>query len=1155
MYSKLYLFKDRRFLPMFIVQFCGCLNDSIIKNALIILVTFKLTSILGLSSQLLVLLANALFIVPFILFASLAGQISDKYEKSLLVKVIKILEIAIVLAAVYGFLYNNLVILFLCVGAMGIHSTFFSPIKYSVLPDHLEKQELLGANGFVEAGTFVSILIGTMIGGLYNSDCNIVIFAAVIISLVGAISSFFLPKSKNVNQDIKINLNIYRETVNIIKYSYSRKYLYLSILGISWFWFIGGAILAQIPSLTKDTLGADESVANLFLATFSVGVGLGAFSCGKILKNEITTKYLFISAIALSFFSTDLSFATRISAISDEPDQLKNIVIFLSKKNNWRILIDLFCFSTIAGIYVVPLYAIMQYFSPSAHRSIVIAANNLMNSIFIAVSTFMLLILFHFDCSIPLVILLISLLNLVVAIYIYKLVPENEIVPFGVLNSICKFVFNLLYRVEVRGIENFHKAGDRSVIVANHISYIDPGLLAVYLPSNLIFAIDATIAQSFWVKPILKIVRTLPIDSNNPMAIKSLINIVKENKKIVIFPEGRITVTGSLMKVYEGPGMIADRADATILPVRIDGAQYTHFSKLKNKLRIKLFPKIYITILPPVKITPSINIDSKLRRKYFGQALYDIMTNMMFESSNYKISLFESLIDAAQVHGYAKIIIQDANENRLTYRELIYKSFLLSTLKSQELVDEQYVGCMLPNIVQSIEVIYSILAMAKTAVMINFTEHPDVIISDCKLAGIKTIYTSKKLIELNNLHQLINEISNTKIKISYIEDQYNSSMIWPKFMAFINSYCSQYKLKNKVNSKESAIIFFNQKEGLKRKAIVYSHQNIQASRYQISAKFAFGSHDIAFNTLPLFHGLGLMSLMLTSLNGIKTYLYHSPSHYRAIPEIIYYISATIIFGTNSLLHNYAKYAHPYDFHSLRYVFSAGKLRKETRDKWLNKYSIKILEGYGSTELAPIIAVNTPMQERPGTVGRLLPKIEYCIKPITGIALAKDGGKLYIKGPNIACGHIVSGKPGIVELVSDLALGEGWYDTGDIVASDEEGYITVQGKEQHLVAVDGQLIFAHSIENTAYDLDHTCINIAIILKNNQNVIKLLLFTDGKIINQQSWQNFVAEQNLPSFYLDITVVNVQNVPILAMGKIDYKKIKHLAQDCINQQQASD
>ncbi|MGI4775976.1 MAG: MFS transporter, partial [Janthinobacterium lividum] len=595
MHSKLYLFKDKRFLPIFIVQFCGCLNDSIIKNALIILVTFKLANILGTSSQFLVLLANALFILPFVLFASLAGQIADKYEKSLLVKIIKISEIAIVLFAAYGFLCNNLIILFSCVALMGVHSTFFGPIKYSVLPDHLKKQELLGANGFVEAGTFISILIGTIIGGFHNSNSNIVIFSSILISFIGAISSFFLPKSISASQGVKINFNIYRETASIIRYSYSKKQIYLSILGISWFWFIGAAILAQIPSLTKDILGADENVANLFLATFSVGVGLGSFGCSKILQNEITTKYLFISAIALSVFSIDLFFASSISAINYEPEQLKNILIFLSKKNNWRIVIDLFCFSAIAGIYVVPLYAIMQYFSSPAHRSRVIAANNLINSIFMAASTLMLSLLFHFNYSMPLAILLVSALNLIVAVYIYRLVPENEIIPFKFLATICKFIFNIVYKVEIKGIENFHAAGDRSVVIANHVSYIDPALLAVYLPSNLIFAIDTTIARSFWVKPVLKIVKTLPIDTNNPMAIKSLINIVKKNKKIVIFPEGRISVTGSLMKVYEGPGMIADRSDATILPIRIEGPQYTHFSKLKRKLRIKLFPKIFIT--------------------------------------------------------------------------------------------------------------------------------------------------------------------------------------------------------------------------------------------------------------------------------------------------------------------------------------------------------------------------------------------------------------------------------------------------------------------------------------------------------------------------------------------------------------------------------
>ena len=250
------------------------------------------------------MLANVLFIAPFVLFASLAGQIADRYERTIIVKIIKSTEIGIILLSAYGFYNVNLVILFVALTLMGIHSTFFGPIKYSVLPDQLKKQELLGANGYIEAGTFMSIMLGTIIGGFYNFESELVIGFAFGVSFIGFISSFFMPASGNTNPNIKINLNIIKENINIVRYAYSKNKVYLAILGISWFWFIGAAILAQIPLLARDTLGADESVANLFLVVFSVGVGVGGFGCNRILANNITTKYVFISAIGISIFES-----------------------------------------------------------------------------------------------------------------------------------------------------------------------------------------------------------------------------------------------------------------------------------------------------------------------------------------------------------------------------------------------------------------------------------------------------------------------------------------------------------------------------------------------------------------------------------------------------------------------------------------------------------------------------------------------------------------------------------------------------------------------------------------------------------------------------------------------------------------------------------
>ncbi|WP_410521679.1 acyl-[ACP]--phospholipid O-acyltransferase [Candidatus Tisiphia endosymbiont of Psammoecus bipunctatus] len=1198
--NRLYLFRDTRFLPIFIVQCCGCLNDSLLKNALIILITYKLSSQLVESTQLLVLAANTVFVLPFVIFASIAGQVADRYERSTIVKIIKLFELSIVLFATYGFFDNSLVILFLSIFLMGIHSTFFGPIKYSVLPDHLYRNELLGANGFVEAGTFISILVGTIIGGYYTISGNLIITILIIIAIVGVIASYFMPKSNNSNCEIKINLNLFRESIEMIKYAQAKKQVYLAILGISWFWFISAAILAQIPSLAKNTFGADENVANLFLATFSIGVGVGSFWCSKIFGNEITTKYVFVSAIGISIFGIDLFFASRISAVHYEPEQLKSIFVFLSKKHNWRIIIDLFFISAIAGLYIVPLFAVLQYFSSSAHRSRIIAINNFINALFMAGSTVILSLLFYWEYSIPSVILFISLLNIVVAYYIYQLIPEVKIVPFAVNRAILKFLFDCMYRVEVKGIENFYKAGKRSVIIANHISYIDPALLATYLPEEMTFAINTTIAKALWVRPFLKMAKTLPVDPTNAMAIKTLIREVQKDKKIAIFPEGRISITGSLMKIYEGPGMIAEKSDATILPVRIDGTQFTHFSKLKNILKTRIFPKITITILPPVKFPSKPNIDNREKRKYIGQALYDIMADMMFESSDYQNTIFQSLIETAKAYGFNKKIIQDIDDKSVTYRQLILGSFTLANLIKQDTEVADYVGLMLPNMVETMVTFYAMQACCRRPVMIDYMSEVSNIVASCKTTSVKMVYTSKQFVEKAGLQEVVAKILADNIKIIYLEDLTQRIGLYLKIKAIIASFFPQSYYNNICSSyddNDPSVVVFTSGISATAKAVVLSHRNLQANRCQLLAKVHFSPDDFAFMALPLFHCFGLSGTIMMTLNAIPVFLYSSSLHYRSIPEVIYDIGATIMFGTDIFLYGYAVYAHPYDFYSIRYVFaSSEKLRKDTRELWLDKFGIRIFEGYGTSETSPIISCNTPMHYRAGSVGRLMPKIEYYIRPIHNRPLAEfasaeefkettelrtvaysnvfeeqstdstnklpaevefqkrsnrsigiEGiGQLFIKGPNIMLGYMHSNNPGIIHPTSSEELGLGWYDTGDIVKIDEDGYLTLLGHIQQFVTIE-EVMSLILIEDLANMIDVDSKHVAICPDDDNKDKQIFLLTTSQTINSEKFIEIMHKNSIDSNQKNIPVIiPVKEIPILPIGKVNYRQITKMLEN---------
>ena len=382
---------------------------------------------------------------------------------------------------------------------------------------------------------------------------------------------------------MKLNPNIIAETYNLVKHSAGNRSVFLSILGISWFWLFGATFLAQFPTFAKDVIGGNEQIVTLFLTVFSVGIAVGSLFCNKLLKGEVSAKYVPFGALGLSLFTYDLFTASN--GITPTGTTLIGLSQFITSPDKIRILIDLFLISVSGGLYIVPLYTILQSESSDTHRARNVASNNIVNALFMVVSAVGTIAMLKLGFSIPDVFLTIGILNFFVALYVCKLLPEAPTKLFF------RLLFKICFRVEVRGEENLEDLGPKAVIVINHVSFLDGILLAAFLPGRPTFAIDTFIAKKWWVQPFLSVVDAYPIDPTNPMATKTMINVVKSGKRCVIFPEGRITVTGGMMKIYEGPGMIADHADAPLLPVNIEGAQYTPFSRLKGKVRQRWFPK------------------------------------------------------------------------------------------------------------------------------------------------------------------------------------------------------------------------------------------------------------------------------------------------------------------------------------------------------------------------------------------------------------------------------------------------------------------------------------------------------------------------------------------------------------------------------------
>jgi acyl-[acyl-carrier-protein]-phospholipid O-acyltransferase/long-chain-fatty-acid--[acyl-carrier-protein] ligase len=1133
------LFQTRRFLPLFLTQFLGAFNDNIFKNAMVVLIAWKLASAAGMNAQIMITVAAGIFILPFFVFSATAGLLADKYDKTRLIRHIKLAEIVIMSLGAIGFYSGSVYMLMTVLFLMGIQSTFFGPIKYGILPDQLQDDELMGGNALVSAGTFLAILAGTILGTeAVLSDHGVTVISTVVIAVaaLGWLASQFIPATRPAQPDLQVNFNFVTETWKILSHAAGQRDVFLCIMGISWFWLVGATFLAQLPIFTKDVLGATVQVLTLLLTTFSVGIAIGSLLCNRLLKGEVHATFVPLGALGISVFTIDLFFATS-HPLASATGELMAVGTFLGTFAGWRVVIDLLLVAISGGIFIVPLYALVQQRSEDAHRARNIASNNVMNALFMVISALGTVFMLKMGFTIPQVFLTMAILNAAVAVYITKLLPG------AMVKALIAWLLDICYRVEVIDLENYHKAGDRVLIVANHQSFLDAPLIAAYVPDKLTFAINTHIAEQRFIRFFLSLAETFSIDPTNPFSMRSLVAHVKENRRLVIFPEGRITVTGSLMKVYEGPGMIADKADATILPVRIEGAQYTPFSRLKGNVRTRWFPKITVRFMPPVKLHIPEEIKGRKRRHYAGNMLYDIMSNMVFESSNYHTTLFSSLLDARKIHGGKHIVFEDIQRQPVGYDKLVIGSFILGKKLIRDTEPGECVGVLLPNMVATAVTFFGLQAFHRVPAMLNFSTGPRNVVLACETARIKVVYTSRRFVETAKLTEMIDAIEKSGVKVAYLEDLRNSISIFDKLLGFARSRMAgiYYYFANKSRDPDApcVVLFTSGTEGAP-KGVVLSHTNLQANRFQVSSRIDFGPSDIVLNALPMFHSFGLTcGTLLPVLSGLRTFLYPSPLHYRIVPELAYDTNATIMFGTDTFLAGYARYAHPYDFYCMRYVFAgAEKVKDETRRVWSERFGLRVFEGYGATETAPALTMNTPMHNRPGAVGRLLPGIDHRLEPMPGIA---EGGRLFVSGPNIMAGYLRHENPGVLEPPPDR-----WYDTGDIVTVDEDGFVHIQGRAKRFAKIGGEMISLAAVESFVVDLWPEFTHAVVNLPDPRKGERLVLVTDFQDARRDALMAYARANGIAELSIPRSIVVVTAMPVLGTGKMDYVGIMKLAED---------
>ncbi len=601
--SQFSLLGQRRFAPFFVTQFLGALNDNVFRNGLVILITVQGVLVAGMNHSQLANIAGALFILPFFLFSAIAGQLADKFEKSMLMRRIKLLEIGLMTIAAFAFVTENYALLLFVLFLMGCQSTLFGPVKYAYLPQQLITEELIGGNALVETGTYVAIILGLIIGGLavtvepYNQS----LLAACLITfaVAGYFASRQVPSTRAVDPELKIDWNLWTETWRIVGFAREERSVFLAILGISWFWFFGSAMTLQLPAYTIDILNGDAaSITTALLVAFAIGVGIGSLLCERMSGRRIELGLVPFGSIGLSLFSVDLYFAQP----AMHADSIASAAEFFARPGSWRVLFDLCMLGTFGGFYSVPLYALIQKRSKRQHLSRIIAANNIINAIFMVTASLLAIVLLNLGLSIPEFFLVLAALNVAVAIYIYSLLPEF------IMRFLAWILINIFYRIRVTGLENIPRKGP-AIVVCNHVSYMDPVLLAGIVRRPMRFVMYYRIFQIPLLRFFFEHMKAIPIAGamENEALMNEAFDRVDEELEagniVCIFPEGGITRDGEIQRFRPGIEKIIARRPVPVVPIalgRLWGSWFSRYGGGIRKVPGRLFAKVPITVGEPV---------------------------------------------------------------------------------------------------------------------------------------------------------------------------------------------------------------------------------------------------------------------------------------------------------------------------------------------------------------------------------------------------------------------------------------------------------------------------------------------------------------------------------------------------------------------------
>jgi acyl-[acyl-carrier-protein]-phospholipid O-acyltransferase/long-chain-fatty-acid--[acyl-carrier-protein] ligase len=706
------------------------------------------------------------------------------------------------------------------------------------------------------------------------------------------------------------------------------------------------------------------------------------------------------------------------------------------------------------------------------------------------------------------------------------------------MRTLLKLVFRSLFRVSVAGDIGVLAAG-KALIVANHDSYLDAIVLGLFLPARAWIIFGADDVDYGWNRFFVKLFRHRVLDLSQPTTVKRMVRLLDAGELLVMFPQGRVTTTASAMKLYDSVATIALRSGAPVVPLIIDGLLYSHYGRTPGDFPRRRLPRITLRLFGATKL-PTVTGRTRYKRRRASDALSAIMQRAAVDARR-RETLYEAFLRAVETFGRKRRVVEDIRGKHESYGDLLRTVLALARISMRATAPNEAVGVLLPNLSTTACLLIGLGAVGRIPALLNYTAGPEALRSACTAANIHTVITSRQFIEAGRLYPALDALFNQRIL--FVEDLRTQFSALDKIWLLAWAMRRPRTLIRASDTAAPAVILFTSGSEARPKAVVLSHDALLSNIAQMRAVIDFSPADRFLNALPMFHSYGLTACTLMPLLcGVGLYIYTTPLRYRVIPEIAYLRDCTFLFGTSTFLGRYGSEAHPYDFYRVRCVISgAEKLAPVVAELWQEKFGLRIFEGYGATECAPVLALNTPLAYKPQSVGRFLPAIEHEIVPVAGIA---QGGRLYVRGPNVMLGYYLYDQPGVLQPPQSEA-GPGWYDTGDIVDVDGDGFATVLGRVKRFVKIAGEMVALEAVERVAQHASpqhQHAATVEVLAGSGESTV---LFTTDPALTRALLQRSAKLLGSQDLAVARRLVAVAELPLLGSGKADYVTLKNLAE----------